>query len=105
MNVGERCMCMNIAQRATAQRRERPKPKYIARAKVNNGWVSVGAAWEFRSGEQGLSIQLTTIPLNWDGRFVLLPPLENEEVAQEPEELTQQSFSVPGARSRKKDAE
>jgi hypothetical protein len=24
-------------------------------------------------------LKLTTIPLNWDGRFVLLPPLENEE--------------------------
>lgn len=80
----------SITQRvSTMARRERPQPKYIARAKVGNGWVSIGAAWMFRSGEEGLSLQITTIPLNWDGRFVLLPPLPNDEVeatpAEEPE--------------------
>jgi hypothetical protein len=30
--------------------------------------------------EQGFSVKLTTIPLNWDGRFVLLPPLKDEEI-------------------------
>lgn len=62
-----------------SQRRERPKPRYIARAKVGNGWVSIGAAWNVRSGEDALSLQLTTVPLNWDGRFVLLPPLPSGE--------------------------
>lgn len=74
---------MSISERAAGrqpQRRERPKPEYIARAKVGNGWVSIGAAWRLRSGEEGFSLKLTTIPLNWDGRFVLLPPLENGEV-------------------------
>lgn len=84
-------MRMSISQQAVRgmQRRERPQPKYIARAKVGNGWVSIGAAWMFRSGEEGLSLQITTVPLNWDGRFVLLPPLPNEDVevvpAEEPE--------------------
>jgi hypothetical protein len=63
----------------TGQRRERPKPRYVARAKVGNGWVTIGAAWDVRSGEDALSLQLTTVPLNWDGRFILLPPLENGE--------------------------
>lgn len=58
----------------------KPKPSYIARAKVGSGWVNLGAAWPLRSGEDGLSLQLTTIPLNWDGRFVLLPPLGDEAV-------------------------
>jgi hypothetical protein len=62
-----------------ANGRTRPKPRYIARAKVGNGWVTVGAAWNFRSGEEGLSIQLTTTPLAWDGRFVLMPPLPSGE--------------------------
>ncbi len=69
-----------ISERATArqpQRRERPQPKYIARAKVGNGWVSIGAAWELRSGEDGLSVKLNSIPIGFDGRFVLLPPLPN----------------------------
>jgi hypothetical protein len=76
-------MRMSISERATPrrpQRAERPKPKYICRAKVGNGWVSIGACWPLRSGEEGFSVKLTTIPLNWDGRFVLLPPLENGEV-------------------------
>jgi hypothetical protein len=76
-------MRMSISERATPrrpQRAERPKPIYIARAKVGNGWVSIGAAWKLKSGEDGFSLKLTTIPLNWDGRFVLLPPLENDEV-------------------------
>ena len=74
---------MSISERAAARQprgRERPKPEYIARAKVGNGWVSIGAAWNLRSGEDGFSLKLTTIPLNWDGRFVLLRPLENGEV-------------------------
>lgn len=73
-------MRMSISERATARRpkrAERPKPDYIARAKAGNGWVSVGAAWSLRSGDDGFSVKLTTIPLNWDGRFVLLPPPEN----------------------------
>jgi hypothetical protein len=64
---------------APRARTARPKPVYIARAKVNNGWQTIGAAWQFRSGEPGLSVQLNTLPINFDGRFVLLEPLENGE--------------------------
>jgi hypothetical protein len=78
---------MSNSQRAIAARqpRERPKPQYIARAKVGNGWVTIGACWPLRSGEEGFSIKLTTTPVgNWDGRFVLLPPIENEDVPADP---------------------
>ena len=71
---------------ARIARQGRPKPKYVARAKVGNGWTNIGAAWELRSGEEGYSLKLTTIPLNWDGRFVLLPPLNNEELPEPPME-------------------
>jgi hypothetical protein len=77
---------MSISERATPRRAARPMPEYIARAKVGNGWVSIGAAWKLRSGEEGFSLKLTTIPLNWDGRFILLPPLDNEEAAEPPPE-------------------
>jgi hypothetical protein len=73
---------MSITERATArrpQREPRPKPEFVARAKVGNGWVNIGAAWPLRSGDEGYSLKLTTIPLNWDGRFVLLPPLLNDD--------------------------
>jgi len=68
----------SISERARPKRAERPKPEYLARAKVGNGWVNIGAAWNLRSGEDGFSLKLTTIPLNWDGRFVLLRPLEDD---------------------------
>ena len=69
---------MSIAQTAArTARQSRPRPQYVARAKVGNGWVTIGACWPVRSGDDSFSIQLTTIPLNWDGRFVLLPPLSN----------------------------
>src|SRR5947207_394363 len=67
------------AASSARQTRERPKPTYIARAKVGTGWVSIGAAWALRSGEAGFSLKLTTVPLNWDGRFVLLLPIESGE--------------------------
>jgi len=75
-------MRMSTVERTTTrrpQREARPKPDYVARAKVGNGWVNIGAAWPLRSGEDGFSLKLTTIPLNWDGRFVLLPPLDSGE--------------------------
>jgi hypothetical protein len=73
-------MRMSISERTTTrrpQREARPKPQYIIRAKVGTGWVSIGAAWALRSGDDGFSVKLTSIPLQWDGRAVLLPPLEN----------------------------
>lgn len=79
----------SISERATAtrpKRAERPQPKYIARAKVGNGWVSIGAAWAVRSGEDALSVQLQTMPIGFDGRFVLLPPLPNGEAGDPPPE-------------------
>jgi hypothetical protein len=66
----------SISERARPRRTERPKPAYVAKAKVGNGWVNIGAAWPVRSGEDGFSVKLNTIPLNWDGRFILLTPLE-----------------------------
>ena len=55
----------------------------MARAKVGNGWTNIGAAWPLRSGEDGFSVKLSTTPLGWDGRFVLVPPLPDQEVPEE----------------------
>lgn len=74
---------MSVAQRQPAQREKR-LPKYQAMAKVNGGWVRIGAAWEVRSGEDALSVQLTAIPMQWDGRFSLFLPTE-----QNPEDVSQ----------------
>ena len=86
LQARERVVHMSITERATAgiRPRENRKPVYFARAKVGNSWVGIGAAWPLRSGEPGFSVRLTTVPLNWDGRFVLLEPLPNEEAPEHP---------------------
>ena len=60
---------------ATRRTREVRKPVYIARAKVGNGWQTIGACWPLRNGD-GYSVKLNSIPVgSWEGQFVLLPPL------------------------------
>lgn len=76
---------MSTTERSQGKR-ERPKPAYNARAKVGNGWINIGAAWPLRSGEEGFSVKLTSIPIGFDGRFVLLPPLPGEEAPTQPSE-------------------
>ncbi len=61
----------------TRRPREARKPVYLAFAKVGNGWQKIGAAWNFKSGENGFSIQVTAMPINWDGRMILAVPMEN----------------------------
>ena len=39
--------------------------------------------WNLRSGEDGFSLKLTSLPMNWDGRCVALVPLNSEEVPAE----------------------
>ena len=78
-------MASNSERAAVArQPREKRKPVYFARAKVGNSWVGIGAAWPLRSGEPGFSVKLTTLPLGWDGRFVLLEPLPDDPAPEEP---------------------
>ena len=65
----------NIAERTrTRPAREDRKPAYLAFAKVGKGWEKIGAAWHVKSGDDVFSIQLNTMPLNWDGRFILANP-------------------------------
>lgn len=71
----------SITERASAnarrgRQREVKKPNFVAMAKVGNGWARIGAAWSFKSGEEGLSVQINAIPINWDGRFSLFTPEE-----------------------------
>ena len=71
----------NVTERAARQTRakEDKTPAFLAFAKVGGGWQKLGAAWRFRSGEDGYSLQLTALPLNWDGRFILAMPTANGE--------------------------
>jgi hypothetical protein len=75
--------------RSTSKRVERRKPVYVVRApdpNVRGRWVTLGYAWQRKNGEDGFSVKLNSIPVgNWDGALVLLPPLSNEEVPEQPE--------------------
>lgn len=78
---------MSMAERVNPTRRQKEvrRPEFIARAKVGNGWQSVGAAWSLRNSD-GYSVKLNAIPVGeWNGQFVLIPPLPNGDVP-EPEE-------------------
>ncbi len=60
---------------------EKRRPVYIARAKENpdsDRWLTIGAAWDFKDGE-GYVIRIQSTPLQWDGSFILVPPLENSD--------------------------
>ncbi len=71
----------SVSERATARRPKEDKtPAYLAFAKVGDGWQKIGAAWKWRSGDDGFSLELTALPLNWNGRFILAIPSENGEV-------------------------
>ena len=57
------------------------KPVFRARAKTDpkEGFmVTIGAAWPFKEGG-GYVVRLETIPVNWDGSFILVPPKEGED--------------------------
>ncbi len=36
-------------------------------------WTRIGAAWAHKEGD-GVTLELEALPLNFDGRLVLLPP-------------------------------
>ena len=83
---------MSMPERSTRDTRQRPerrKPAYVVRAPDPNArgrWVTLGYAWPRKNGEDGFSVKLNSIPVgNWDGALVLLPPLSNEEVPDQPE--------------------
>lgn len=58
-------------------------PDYVIRARQAPGsdfFVSCGAAWYCEvNGKKALSLKLTSIPVQSDGSFLLLEPLEAKE--------------------------
>ena len=55
------------------------KPQYDAYSVRNRGkdksaiWTRIGAVWSQEKG-QGLNIEIEALPLNFDGKIVLMPP-------------------------------
>ena len=61
---------------------ETRKPDFVVRAKQSPDsqyWMNVGVAWSFKDGKEGFSVKLHSIPTNWDGDLILLPPLPDKE--------------------------
>jgi hypothetical protein len=56
------------------------KQDYNVRAKVGEYWMTCGAAWNVKDG--GISLRLNTVPVgDWDGSFLLMAPLPEQEKA------------------------
>ena len=61
---------------------EKPKgnrPVYNARARQtpdSDFMLTIGAAWPFEKGD-GLVVKLHTVPINWTGDFILVPPKDD----------------------------
>lgn len=62
------------------------KPAYHAFAvrERQNGkkavWTRIGAVWAHKvrdDGKEGFSLELEAIPVNFDGRIILMPPKED----------------------------
>ena len=70
---------------ARRQQKEKRMPVLVARARQADGkaWLTIGAAWERKDGERGYSVKLNALPFNFDGTFVLLPPLSEEDLPPE----------------------
>ena len=66
---------------------EEPKgkqPDFVARARQAAGseyYMTIGAAWKRTNdkGQEFLSVKINTQPVNWDGSFLLMTPLEPRE--------------------------
>jgi hypothetical protein len=77
-------------QTKTSKQRESNPPKLIAYHVADRGrgrkfWTRIGAVWDHKNGE-GLTVFLNVLPIDFDGRVVLLPPRDDEQVEGEQDE-------------------
>lgn len=74
---------MSTKQTNNRKQRETNPPKLIAyhvedRGRGRKFWTRLGAVWEHKNGE-GLTVFLNVLPVDFDGRIVLLPPRDDED--------------------------
>jgi len=56
------------------------KPAFNVRARQepdSEYMTTIGAAWPFKDGT-GYVVRLQSLPVKWDGTFVLVPPKESD---------------------------
>ena len=57
------------------------KPAYTIRAKQepdSEYMTTIGSAWKFKKGD-GYVVKIHSMPVSWDGSFIIVPPFEKEE--------------------------
>jgi hypothetical protein len=60
--------------------RKGDKPAYNVRARQepkSDYLTTVGSAWKFKEGD-GYVVRIHSLPVDWDGSFILVKPLEPE---------------------------
>ena len=63
------------------------KPDYVVRARQERNSrfsQTIGAAWkrEDKNGNELISVKLNSVPIAFDGSFIVIAPLANEEDAE-----------------------
>jgi len=74
---------MSTKQTNNRKQRDTNPPKLIAyhvedRGRGRKFWTRLGAVWEHKNGE-GLTVFLNVLPVDFDGRIVLLPPRDDPD--------------------------
>jgi uncharacterized protein (DUF736 family) len=72
------------SEKAIAAAPRGDKPDYVVRARQERNsrfFQTIGAAWrrQDRNGNELISVKLNSVPIAFDGSFILVPPLANEE--------------------------
>lgn len=69
------------------------KPAFVIRARQepdSEYMTTVGSAWKFRNGE-GYVLRIHSMPVKWDGSFILVPPLNGDAEIEETKETPRRS--------------
>jgi hypothetical protein len=76
-------MAQTKAKAATKEPEKGRQPDFVVRARQEPGsefFVNCGAAWKIEvNGKEAISLKIQSMPVNSDGSFLLLPPLEAKE--------------------------
>jgi len=78
-------MATKLSEKAVAASPQRhpDAPTYVARARQEKNsryFTNIGSGWkkQDKNGRDLVSVKLTSIPLNWDGSFVLVEPFSED---------------------------
>jgi hypothetical protein len=82
------------------QKRSPNPPKLIAYHVADSGrgrkfWTRLGGVWEHKNGE-GLTVFVNVLPIDFDGRIVLLPPRDDEDSQVDDGEAAESEAAMEG---------